>query len=72
MGEHNSPRFADGIDDGTRDCMLIAMCPPSAPLGMNPEHAWSVMYQRGYHRMWDNAVPHYPCKNCRKDGQEEQ
>jgi hypothetical protein len=50
VGEHNSPYFAAGLEDGQRDSDLASSCPPGQPAGMDPERAWSYMYQRGYGR----------------------
>jgi hypothetical protein len=48
MGEHNSPYFAAGREDGRADADLVSMCPPAEPAGMNAEREWSIMYRRGY------------------------
>lgn len=50
MTEANSPYFAAGLEDGTRDAEFESACPPQAPWGMEPSLAWSVMYRRGYDR----------------------
>lgn len=50
MGEHNSPFFALGVQDGQRDTLLVSACPPADPEGMDPARAWSWMYKRGYER----------------------
>jgi hypothetical protein len=66
MGEHNSPYFAAGQQDGQRDADLISSCPPAEPYGMDPERDWSSMYRRGYCRVFDEAEPHFCTEKCRQ------
>ena len=65
MGEHNSPMFARGVEDGEADAQLVASCPPGIPIGPNPpEPAYPRMYLRGYERAFSAAVPHNCTANC--------
>jgi hypothetical protein len=66
MGEHNSPYFAQGLEDGARDAEMESGCFPVLGLGPDPEKSWSVMYMRGYERAHTPnpcACP-LPCKNA--------
>lgn len=68
MGEHNSPTFDHGVDDGLRDKDAVESCPMGFPVGPQPPFpAYPVMYLRGYHSAFDDAVPHGSCKKCRPD-----
>ena len=70
MGEGNSPHFSAGLADGARDAQLLGSCPPGVPIGPTPvDENYRVMYDRGYHRIFDGAVPH-SCPKCtgRSDG----
>ena len=62
MGEHNSPFFAAGREDGRRDAQAARSCPPGRVTGMDPGREWSSMYRRGYEREFDGRV--HSCPNC--------
>lgn len=67
MGEHNSPYFAAGLEDGTRDALAESSCPPQPSEGPDEERAWSWMYKRGYERGYQPN----PCQcdgTCQRTG----
>ena len=65
MGEHNSPYYRAGIEDGERDAGLVGSCPSWPPIGPDEDKEWSVMYRRGYESV--PQIVHMPCDNCRDD-----
>lgn len=60
--------YAYGVEDATRDCQIVANCPPGDPIGPDPERTWSCMYRRGYEDKIADATPHICTDRCRKNG----
>ena len=67
MGEHNSPYFAAGLEDGETDKLRIESCPPLEPLGGDAQREWSWMYRKGYQRALETAVPHVCDDSCKQN-----
>lgn len=62
-----SPYYAAGAEDGHRDCLIVANCPPGSPLGQDDNRAWSAMYRTGYEDEWSKAVPHKCTAECKRN-----
>ena len=67
MTEANSPMFATGLADGEADRARVEHCPPLAPYGPAPRNPrYPHMYNRGYARAMEAAVPHICTDECEK------
>ena len=65
MTEANSPMFDIGQQDGQADADRIQRCPPLEPFGPTPRNPkYPHMYNRGYHSVFDAAVPHVCTEEC--------
>lgn len=66
MTKDNSPYYRAGCADGARDVLLVQLCPPQPPLGLDPDRAWSGMYKDGYRDVFSTAVPHVCTEACKR------
>ena len=67
MSEANSPMFDLGQQDGQADRARVEQCPPLEPFGPTPRNLnYPWMYIRGYHSVFDAAVPHICTQECQR------
>jgi hypothetical protein len=67
MSEANSPMFKLGQYDGWADRARVETCPSTTPVGPQPpDPAYPHMYNRGYARVMESAVPHVCTPECRQ------
>jgi hypothetical protein len=67
MTTANSPRYAAGQRDGQADADRIGHCPSLPPYGpCPPDPRYPHMYNRGYHDVFDAALPHICVEKCRQ------
>lgn len=67
MTTTNSPMYAAGRIDGEADARRIGECPTRPARGPQPPNPdYPVMYERGYHEVFDATVAHICTGECRK------